>query len=397
MNPYKLKNVFEYLTSNNQLLKKKLKLGTSEIPIPPKRSDVTTIEAINRFNKANPRVDTTNLKPLSVKQSNVKKPDEAMVQGVVSQPVRTVDPERDSFKKISNVLGAYKKYRRGEKNPKLNFNKFFELYSTENFAEGGRIGYKDGPKLTDFLNVQASGSKTGKNQIIGAPEGITADSETINAIIKADIPVSEKINLLATYGYGKGRTRIDYKDQEIFLDEGGYKDRNIGLDFNRDGEGFSGSANYGIDTGEPQLNIKYKKSFADGGMLVQPSDDGSRPGYDGTNKSDKYKITDTQLKNLKSKISKLNEGLEGISFVLAKTPKGGTTIRLANNARVFRDLTGISHFSAAPTEDGLQKLIDKSNEIKATDTYTGEYDYTWTQIKNYFRNLQTGLDGVEID
>ena len=54
------------------------------------------------------------------------------------------------------------------------------------------------------------------------------------------------------------------------------------LDFNRDGEGFSGSANYGIDTGEPQLNIKYKKSFADGGMLVQPSDDGSRPGYDGT-------------------------------------------------------------------------------------------------------------------
>jgi len=36
MNPYKLKNVYEYLTSNNQLLKKKLKLGTSEIPIPPK-------------------------------------------------------------------------------------------------------------------------------------------------------------------------------------------------------------------------------------------------------------------------------------------------------------------------------------------------------------------------
>ena len=99
MNPYRLKNVFEYLTSNNQLLKKKLKLGTSEIPIPPKRDDVTTIEAINRFSKANPRVDTTNLKPLSVKQSNVKKPDEAMVQGVVSQPVRTVDPERDSFKK----------------------------------------------------------------------------------------------------------------------------------------------------------------------------------------------------------------------------------------------------------------------------------------------------------
>ena len=32
-----------------------------------------------------------------------------------------------------------------------------------------------------------------------------------------------------------------------------------GMDLNRDGDGFSGSANYGIDTGEPQLNIKYKK------------------------------------------------------------------------------------------------------------------------------------------
>ena len=55
----------------------------------------------------------------------------------------SVDPERDSFKKISNVLGAFRRYRRGEKNPKLNFNQFFELYSTENFAEGGRIGYAD--------------------------------------------------------------------------------------------------------------------------------------------------------------------------------------------------------------------------------------------------------------
>jgi len=52
----------------------------------------------------------------------------------------SVDPERDSFKKISNVIGAYNRYRRGEKNPALNFNQFFKLYSTENFAEGGSAG-----------------------------------------------------------------------------------------------------------------------------------------------------------------------------------------------------------------------------------------------------------------
>ena len=256
MNPYKLRDVFKYLTSNNQLLKKKLKLGTSEIPIPPKRQDVIDVEVVNRFTKANPRVNTTNLKPLSVKQS--KEPDMK--------------------------------------------------------ADGGRIGYKDGPKLTDFLDVQASGSKTGKNQITGAPKGITIDSESINAIIKADIPISQKIDLIAEYKYGKGRNRIENKDQEIFLDEGGYKDRNVGLDFNRDGEGFSGSVNYGIDTGEPEFKIKYKKSFADGGMLVQPSDDGSRPGY----KKDKFTVgsgpgtgdalsSDRNTKIVKSALNKIKK------------------------------------------------------------------------------------------
>ena len=112
MNPYRLKNVFEYLTSNNQLLKKKLKLGTSEIPIPDKRQDVIDVEVINRFTKANPRVDTTNLKPLSVKHS--KEPDMKAEGGRIGYSQGSVDPVADSGKKISQVLGAYKRYRRGE-------------------------------------------------------------------------------------------------------------------------------------------------------------------------------------------------------------------------------------------------------------------------------------------
>ena len=43
----------------------------------------------------------------------------------------------------------------------------------EEKADGGRIGYKDGPKL----DIQAAGSKSGKQQIKGAPEGITMDSD----------------------------------------------------------------------------------------------------------------------------------------------------------------------------------------------------------------------------
>ena len=132
MNPYRLKNVFEYLTSNNQLLKKKLKLGTDDIPIPPKRDDVTTIEAINRFNKANPRVDTTNLKPLSVKHSNVKQsnvnePDEGVIQGAFDTATR--EAQSEGF-------------------PAPNYEKFKARYLKRNMkAEGGRAGYEDGGML----------------------------------------------------------------------------------------------------------------------------------------------------------------------------------------------------------------------------------------------------------
>jgi len=293
MNPYKLKDVFNYLTSNNQLLKRKLKLGTDDIPIPPKRDDVTTIEAINRFNKANPRVDTTNLKPLSVKhskvkQSNVGEADEGTIQSAFDTATREAQFE------------GY---------PAPNYDKFKSRYLKKNMkADGGRIGYKDGPKLTDFFDVKASGSKTGKQQIQGAPEGITSDKEIINAIITMDIPLTEKVNLIGDLQYGKFRDRIEYKDDEIFLDDPkSYRNRNIGLDYNRGGEGFSGSATVG-DEG-PEFNIRYKKSFADGGMLVQSSDDGSRPGYKEDKKNiyprekgtDKYKLSEAYKKSITPK------------------------------------------------------------------------------------------------
>ena len=57
----------------------------------------------------------------------------------------SVDPIADSEKKIGQALTAYKKYRmrsgrRLKKDPVINFDKFFELYAEENFAEGGQAG-----------------------------------------------------------------------------------------------------------------------------------------------------------------------------------------------------------------------------------------------------------------
>ena len=160
------------------------------------------------------------------------------------------------------------------------FDEILEIQKTgkhprgETKADGGRIGYKDGPELSDFIDVQASGSKSGKQQIKNAPEGITMDQESINAIVKADIPISQKIDLLAKYQYGKGRTRIERDDSEVFLDEGGFKSRDIGFGFNKsalseggDGEGIGGTLLYNMETGEPQFNIGFKKKFADGGRI----------------------------------------------------------------------------------------------------------------------------------
>ena len=135
----------------------------------------------------------------------------------------------------------------------------------DKFAQGGRAGFSDGTP-NKKITIDAAGSKSGKQQIMGAPEGITMDEESINAIIKADIPVSQKIDLLAKYQYGKGRTRIEKDNQEIFMDEGGFKNRDIGFGFNKEGQGIGGTLMYNMETGDPEFNIGFRKKFDKGGM-----------------------------------------------------------------------------------------------------------------------------------
>jgi hypothetical protein len=132
-----------------------------------------------------------------------------------------------------------------------------------------RVPYKEKGSVTlaDLIKVNASGNKSGKNQIMGAPDGITADTETFNAIIKMDIPIMEKINLLGSYGYGKDRFKVEKGNKELFLGEGGYKDRNIGLGVNQGGEGLSGSVIRNLETGDNDYQLKFLKSFAEGGRI----------------------------------------------------------------------------------------------------------------------------------
>ena len=59
----------------------------------------------------------------------------------VDHAVRTIDPVQDSGNKIEEVLKAYGRYRGSRKGKRpMKFKNFFELYATENFAEGGQAG-----------------------------------------------------------------------------------------------------------------------------------------------------------------------------------------------------------------------------------------------------------------
>ena len=62
-----------------------------------------------------------------------------------------------SKQKLDQVIGAYRRYRRGEKNPKLNFKRFFEIYAKENFADGGRAGYNAGQLVTPSIDGSRPG------------------------------------------------------------------------------------------------------------------------------------------------------------------------------------------------------------------------------------------------
>jgi len=186
--------------------------------------------------------------------------------------IKAMDP-MDSMKEANSVIGRKGKYKNltSEESKKIlqdTEDHIFErdIPDPEDMAQGGRAGYANGTP-NKKITIDAAGSKSGKQQIMGAPEGITMDNESINAIIKADIPISQKIDLLAKYQYGKGRTRIERDDQEIVLDEGGFKSRDIGLGFNKAGEGIGGTLMYNLETGEPQFNIGFKKFFADGGRI----------------------------------------------------------------------------------------------------------------------------------
>jgi hypothetical protein len=238
----------------------------------------------------------------------------------------------------------------------------------EEKADGGRIGYKDGPKLSDFIDIQASGSKSGKQQIPGAPKGITMDSETYDAIVSADIPISQKIDLLGKFQYGKGRTRIEKDGQELFLGEGGSKSRDIGLGINKDGEGFGATLMYNIETGKPEIKFRLLKRFAEGGRI------GLKDGMD------------------RRTFMKIMGGLATLPIV-------GRFLKPAKTAKVAKDISKVVPNTEPPSYffslAEKIKLLGKESKVKPQER-VNEYYYTGKNGDEYTLTEDISTGDIQI-
>ena len=138
----------------------------------------------------------------------------------------------------------------------------------EGKAGGGRIGYQEGTKPK--INFDLDFAKSGKNQVTGAPEGITAEDQYLSAVVNLDLPITEKIGLLAEYAVNKDRRRFEYDDSELQggLFKGDSERKKIGLRYgNESDQGITGSIMLDPDTKDYMAGIKFSKKFAKGGRI----------------------------------------------------------------------------------------------------------------------------------
>jgi hypothetical protein len=110
--------------------------------------------------------------------------------------------------------------------------------------EENRKNFGQGSSIKDFINVEASASKGD-------------EVDLINAVARLNIPITEKIKLVDDIRYGRiSVPEFNFKQSDF--------DHNIGLEYNKDGEGLSAGVRYDTATEEPEAFIGWRKKFAGG-------------------------------------------------------------------------------------------------------------------------------------
>jgi hypothetical protein len=136
----------------------------------------------------------------------------------------------------------------------------------EGFATGGRVGFNEGSKLTDYLKTNISASTSSSSP----EEGVKVKQEIIDGIISLNIPLSKKLKLLGDLKFGKNRAKVDLselgKKYGIDLGEEVYKDKyfspGLGAEYTTD-EGTK--FNLMVNPEDKGGSISVSRSFANGG------------------------------------------------------------------------------------------------------------------------------------
>ena len=121
--------------------------------------------------------------------------------------------------------------------------------------------------ILDFITPNVEFTKSGRQDIAGTP--LEIDKTTLNALVEADIPITDKLNIIANIYYGKNRDQIFFDDQEVFVGEDRNKSRDVGIKYNfdDDDQGIGLLLKKNIDTGEDEARLRFLKRFLLGGVV----------------------------------------------------------------------------------------------------------------------------------
>tara|TARA_R100000700_G_scaffold13980_1_gene19722 strand:+ start:94 stop:1308 length:1215 start_codon:yes stop_codon:yes gene_type:complete len=173
------------------------------------------------------------------------------------------------------------------------------------------------PKFDKYGDPLPFFTKTEKQQIEGAPEGITQEKQLFDLIVGLDLPITDKIGLLGEFGFVDFRNRIEKDDQELGLASFDDNRKKIGIRYGGDDDSLSGRVMYDPDTKNISLGIS--KKFSKGGITSLAK--GGRVNYqDGTKYEDLADQAKFNIQKAKFNIQKGIDDLTGIGSIQTDFP-----------------------------------------------------------------------------
>jgi hypothetical protein len=229
----------------------------------------------------------------------------------------------------------------------------------EEFATGGRVGFNEGSKLTDYIKTNISASTSSSSP----EEGVKIKQEILDGIISLNIPLSKKLKLLGDLKFGKNRAKVDLselgKKYGINLGEEVYKDKylspGLGAEYTTD-EGTK--FNLMVNPEDKGGSVSVSRSFATGGRVGYS--DGTKPSAEENTPS--QEIINRMMAQIKQ-MSKMGADIDTI-----KTITGASD-------QMIKDVLGKA--SGGSMSTGLDYLtgMDRNNYQYGGDVYEKYLSY----------------------